>query len=629
MGLRVWLPLNGNLDNQGLENISGTNVSATVNTAGKIGSCYSFNGTSSRIGFPAKVWKYPISVCAWIKCNNATDSNTEYIVSYNTATGGTAGHNIGFGLYTGKISIWHGGSVNSYATALTSNVWYHIAAVVTSSSYTLYLNGNEIVSGSTAQSDVSSQFLTLGARSSDAGGGATGALYFFNGYMNDFRLYDHALSVKEVEELARGLVLHYKLDDPLMESTTNYAPSPYKTSYTSYSPGWDTSKHPNAVTVNGWGGGYNSGVPSPTTGYHAMWNIINDIPTIVFQDHNSEISQTHRWLGISSSALSSTFVSNTPAGTKYCISFDMKTIDTLGGQVNVGVYYKTTSSSSNNFYDGNKTSTANTQLNIWERKTLTFTRSSAFDGNTQSQTIYVYGHYGAEATVYVRNIQLEIKDHSTPYDVATRTASRVVDCSGYKRHGTILNNLVNNTSSARYTASTKFNGTNAKIKLPTMTYSNFGNSYTFSWWQYNTSTGNMPWGFSDGNRLNVYHASALCWNTGDGSANPFKDGSTTITSTTLQNAWHHMCVTGDGTDAKIYIDGVYRGKATTYKGLTGIQIYMSGWDTGTNYTFNNSSLSDFRIYATTLTAKQVQELYNESAAIDRNANYYTREAIEQ
>ena len=159
-------------------------------------------------------------------------------------------------------------------------------------------------------------------------------------------------------------------------------------------------------------------------------------------------------------------------------------------------------------------------------------------------------------------------------------------------------------------------------KLPIMDFSGMANSYTFAWWQYNTSTGNMPWGFSNGNRLNVYHTSPLCWNTGDGSSNQFKDGSTTITPASVQNAWHHMVVTGDGTSTKLYIDGVYRGTATTYKALTGTQIWISGWDSGTSYTFNGSKECDFRIYATALSADDVKSLYQNSAYIDSSGNVY-------
>ena len=36
----------------------------------------------------------------------------------------------------------------------------------------------------------------------------------FNGRLNDFRIYDHCLSPKEVEEIAKGLALHYKLNEP-------------------------------------------------------------------------------------------------------------------------------------------------------------------------------------------------------------------------------------------------------------------------------------------------------------------------------------------------------------------------------------------------------------------------------
>ena len=33
-----------------------------------------------------------------------------------------------------------------------------------------------------------------------------------NGKLNDVRIYDHSLSPKEVKEISKGLILHYKLD---------------------------------------------------------------------------------------------------------------------------------------------------------------------------------------------------------------------------------------------------------------------------------------------------------------------------------------------------------------------------------------------------------------------------------
>jgi len=140
---------------------------------------------------------------------------------------------------------------------------------------------------------------------------------YTGGLINDVRAYDHALSPKEVEEISKGLVLHYKLDDGYIESTTNLLS--YPTPGSACSPGWDSALHPNAISTSYWGSGYNGGVTSPSTGYHAMWNLIDDIPTIVYQNHNSEISQTNRWLGMSSSVSGATAIT---AGTKYTISWD-------------------------------------------------------------------------------------------------------------------------------------------------------------------------------------------------------------------------------------------------------------------------------------------------------------------
>ena len=50
MGLQIWLPLNGNLNNQGInKTITITNNGATVDTNGKIGQCYSLNGSGNYI----------------------------------------------------------------------------------------------------------------------------------------------------------------------------------------------------------------------------------------------------------------------------------------------------------------------------------------------------------------------------------------------------------------------------------------------------------------------------------------------------------------------------------------------------------------------------------------------------
>ena len=80
---------------------------------------------------------------------------------------------------------------------------------------------------------------------------------------------------------------------------------------------------------------------------------------------------------------------------------------------------------------------------------------------------------------------------------------------------------------------------------------------------------------------------------------------------------HHFAVTGDGTTTKLYIDGAFKANAKTYKGITGTTIYLNGWDSGSNYNFNGQ-LSDFRIYATALSADDILRLYNVGGSVTKN-----------
>jgi len=97
---------------------------------------------------------------------------------------------------------------NAYITcAVPVNEWTHLVGVFKDGVSKVYKNGvyvGELTGRAAFASDASN---TCIGRETYASG------YFgFNGRINDVRIYDHALSPKEVEELAKGLVLHYKLD---------------------------------------------------------------------------------------------------------------------------------------------------------------------------------------------------------------------------------------------------------------------------------------------------------------------------------------------------------------------------------------------------------------------------------
>lgn len=73
---------------------------------------------------------------------------------------------------------------------------------------------------------------------------------------------------------------------------------------------------------------------------------------------------------------------------------------------------------------------------------------------------------------------------------------------------------------------------------------------------------------------------------------------------------------GNGSKCYVYLDGELWAEAKTYKAISGTSIYINGWDTGTSYCSNNTNISDFRIYATALTAIQIKELYKTSMIIN-------------
>ena len=216
MSLQVWLPLTGDLRNQGLSDIEFTNSNATIDNNGKIGKCYYFNA-SAYLKESAYDWTNfntsEFSLCCWYKEPSPVASGNSQIICIGTSSGW---NNIRIGLLRRTsngypmFSVSNGSSAVQYnctATTFTLDTWNHIACIYKNGEIKIYLNGilNKTYTTTIIPILNSSQHLGIGAASNGA--------EKLTGYLNDVRIYDHALSDKEVEEIAKGLVLHYKLDN--------------------------------------------------------------------------------------------------------------------------------------------------------------------------------------------------------------------------------------------------------------------------------------------------------------------------------------------------------------------------------------------------------------------------------
>jgi hypothetical protein len=113
----------------------------------------------------------------------------------------------------------------------------------------------------------------------------------------------------------------------------------------------------------------------------------------------------------------------------------------------------------------------------------------------------------------------------------------------------------------------------------------------------------------------------------------------------ITSGWHMFTGTFDGINKKLYIDGVLKASVNTlqngttltektplfYNKTNGIFIgaeATSSATTGSSPYFTGS-MSDFRIYATALTADDILTLYKTSGIIDNKGNVYAYEFKEE
>ena len=190
MSLQVWLPLNGNLNNNGVGNPTITNNGAVVNSSGKLGKCYQF-ANSIYITNLSNLTTADLTISFW--CKTTSTASWQLIVGIDNSSLSQI-----HGIYvadSGRLKFEYNPSINIYTNPTT---WHHVAFVIKSGKSIGYLDGSKISESTESVTTSAIGRLRLGMNTAI--------------YMNDFRVYNECLSTKEIKEISKGLCLHYKLD---------------------------------------------------------------------------------------------------------------------------------------------------------------------------------------------------------------------------------------------------------------------------------------------------------------------------------------------------------------------------------------------------------------------------------
>ena len=639
MALQVWLPLTKDLRNQGLNGIPVASTGTiSLNDNGKLGKCYKTSNT----GFidlkyaGTQINTGSISLCGWFKFNKSELAATWSSYSFDSTHPYPTGNLIGNNSYGGVGLIWYTNSLASGA-AFTSlyvacsirsttngaritsvvtipfDTWVHLALVFnkTTKALELWMNGELKVTNTMLDfNDARADNLKLNY---SAVWGGNGPSYNIPFLVNDVRIYDHALSQMEVKELSKGLILHYPLTDAYVESTTNLITTEDCLSATCYNGA--TSKY---------GYGTNTDMYKTVTTYDGRKG------TKVYMGTNGNAAFPYVYIN----NMYTSDGTNSPA--YKTLSFDYYT--NIGTSIRP---YKLGSGSGTATYritnkNGIATGTGTDAVSIpvvtngWNHIEITFHGTTAAD----SQWGYIQNYPSHTSNTsnfwFFANMQLETKDHATGYAGAggTRNSNIVYDCSGFCNNGEITGALHISHDTPKYKYSTIFSSGANFIRAGRGAMVTDGITVSI-WTKYSTwgnpvsCTEGGGWNFENGSnniRFPVYVSGV-----------GYKLAESSIAPSTLINGWHMITGTFDKTNVKIYIDGELKG--TTATGSTNGIAYPSsnvifiGAESAGSATSPESynfvgNMSDFRIYATALSASDVKSLYQNCATIDADGTIY-------
>ena len=687
MSLQVWLPLTGNLKNKGATdyNLSMFRGSEVYNDSGKIGKCFHSNGvnTIKILNIIPDFYNYTgYSLCAWfyIEAQNTSHSGSAIISAgnWNNQVLNLALSDWSTDHYT-NLRVSGPSWSRAYQYTFNKNTWYHVVVSSDGNKTRAYVNGALI-------GDAVSGFLPTSIQGDDICiGGATyyGGMQFF-GRINDVRIYDHSLSLAEIKELSKGLVVHYKLDDFICSDnlivngfgelgtenwtstaiSTTEIPSGHSEIKASFYSGNMTKEYipicrNHTYTISGYvkamSGQTGSKYPSIYP-YDIDKNFINHFNSRDGFDINTATTLTQA-LNPGDTVIHAADLSNWRVDTT---SYYYR-VAIFGYKDSYGQTYDDLTYTQDCPAFGTRTDKSNI-----DKTNNTITLKAAYTGvsrpagtkicqATEGSTYYY--PWGAIAVTSVEDWTFKTKDlkpsatnrlwasayfrwstYGGLYIAGNKlidnfnTNTDIIDSSGYGNHGIRNGNTSNSYNTPRYDVSSVFDGSTSYIEanpLPLETK-------TISIWL------KTSWVSSSGYRLAVHDKNtglAIGWASSQlityvGSSNGGSGSRIDITTTNYTaNQWNHIVVVKTGTTTRnVYVNGVLATPSSAnYWGGDQLTLNIGNRHISGAYSaYFNGQLSDFRAYATELSAEDVLALYNTGARIAKDGTmlaYQMKEGV--
>lgn len=576
MALQIWLPLNGNLNNQGLNTYTISNT-GVIDSLGKIGSCYSYSKQYTLISGDIISNLSKFSISCWVYLTNAS--------TYNIFTSENSSGYWQFLLGNNSIKVrdsvsgLSGSRIEKTITAIPSSVWVHITVVYDEGVVKVYQNG---VLKDTLTFHSGATMNTHDKMYIGADGLNNISSYPGNCKINDFRVYNHCLSDKEVSEISKGLILHYKLSEN------------YQTLNNSF-------KYPTFNTSSGHGG-WSHWAPSNNTGTYSQ----NKNREYIYRD-----TQTY------------SHYFEHKSGANYYICYQSPAFE--GGYRSAQAIIKMPNGEdprghvlfSHNANVGTNPPTTFTQLGdgFWLMKHEGFQQ----DGSNDLVSIYITHNKG----VYISEAYLE-NDKKVCSDIFS-TNNNVIDCSGYTREGEIIGNLTTNSDTPRYDYVTSFDGKSyIQITSPSVEV----RSVSF-WAKWDSIPSRQSVVFVDQKSkmgFGLMSTGILC------SCNGISTNTFNKTSI-VANKWYHFVIVNTGTaptskNRDLFINGVKQIPTSNASNWTFDIDYLQVGKRSTTSDGFVGSISDFRMYVTPLTDNDVMDLYSTSTSVDNFGNLHCYEVDE-